>query len=1018
MQRRRPTGRANDLGVAPAIRLDASRDLAADGSALWGNGAILNDGGNTMKRDTSPRGARRRSTRRAWPVQAIALAAGLAVGAAYADPTFDPASPDVELAPGAVLTIAIGTSPQGKLLDKLVEARWTEGGGAIQRSAALNPTGDSVGIEVPSTATHCTVLQDRLTVDWENNCSLDGTELFCDSTASPVTNPIRVTVVDPLSVAPASQAISGAPGSTQRVSAQVTGGSAPYQATSSSGATVSLSSDGLSYTIPSDATANFSDTILIQGASEGDRCGGNSARIVLDVTLETDTLVLSPPTQSLGDYLPGDTVEATLSVSGGLPDYSAEILSGPDGAELSGPSPDGVVSFSYVIPADAQNGTRTVSIQVSDSGEGDTQQTATASLSFNVNAVAETLAVSPASQNLGELAPGDTAEASLRIAGGTPGYSATIASGPEEARLSGPSSDGTLTFSYPIPSNAPSGTITATITITDSGVGEAQQSAEATVTLTINASSGPALSASPSDISLSVTSLVDVSTTSTKSFSVSGGVAPYALSVVGISGDVVGRVEPARLASAGSAQYAVDIPASTQSDLDFVNEIRITDAAGGMTVVRVQANVSASNTLSTLPGLTPNQRSVARAVETLCPRLGAMSQRTAAQEDLFTQCSDMLANPHASGIPNTLEQVTNEKANAAKTAGIETGTQQMANIGSRLAALRAGAKGFDVGSLAFNVGGESLSGQQLAALAKNASGGGASADSTFGKWGFFLNGTVNFGNKDKTSNETGFDYSTTGLTAGADYRFTDDFIAGAAFGYATNNVNFDSKDGGLDTETWHIAAYATSYLTERTYVDAVVEYGWNDYDSKRNIDYQISSSLDRVNRQARASFSGTQLGASLGAGYDINEGPVAFGVYGKAAYLRVDVDDYRETNAGGLNLLMAGFDATSVTTTLGARVSRVFNTATAVLVPQARFEWEHEYDNDASTLSARFAADPTGTTFLISTDAPDRDYFRIGLGLSAVFPKGVSSYINYSTLLDKRDWTDHLIDAGVRWEFY
>lgn len=878
-----------------------------------------------MTRDIEVSGAGRRSTFRAGAFAAATLLASLTMGAAHAEPTFSPASPNEVLTPGSALRIDIEPAPPRTSPDtanattyyeRLSSATWTEDNGTIQGSKTLTPTGDFVDVRVPTDAEHCSVLSDSLDVIWERDCVQDGAEFFCRAEES-TTTPIRITVNNPLVASPAGTRIAGTPGSTQSLSVQVSGGVSPYQVTSASGTTVSLSNGVISYTIPASATGDFSDTLTINGASSGDACGNNSATVAVNVNLTADPLVLSPSSQNLGEFQPGDTVEATWTLSGGIPGYTAEIVSGPTGAQLSGP------------------------------GAG-----------------------------------------------------------------------GTLTFSYAIPTTAESGTYSATVEVKDSGLGTLQQSATSTLTLSVNAPVGPALSASPSDISLSANSLVNVASTVTKSFSVSGGRAPYVLSVVGVSGGIVGSVAPAQLSAAGSAEYSVDIPASAQSDLAFVNRIRITDALGNATFVAVQANVTASNTLSTLPGLTPNQRSVAQAIETVCPQLASMSQRTAAQEDLLTQCSNMLSNPRAAGIPNTLEQVTNEKATAAKTAGIETGTQQMANVGSRLAALRAGSKGIDFGSLALNMDGESLSGRQLAALASGASGSGASADGTFGKWGFFLNGTVNFGDKDKTANETGFDYSTTGITGGVDYRFTEDLIAGGAFGYATNNVNFDSDDGGLDTETWHLAAYATSYLTERLYLDAIVEYGWNDYDSKRNIDYQITSSLDTVSRQARAAFSGTQFGASLGTGYDINEGPFAYGVYGRVAYLSVDVDSYRETDAGGLNLEMDGFDATSVTSTLGARISRVFNTETAVLVPQARIEWEHEYDNDASALSARFAADPTSTTFLINTDDPDRDYFRISLGLSAVFPKGVSSFINYSTLIDKSDWTDHLIDAGVRWEFY
>ncbi|WP_200375252.1 autotransporter outer membrane beta-barrel domain-containing protein [Thiocystis violacea] len=765
--------------------------------------------------------------------------------------------------------------------------------------------------------------------------------------------------------------------------------------------------DSIDYQVPTDARhcARLADELTVHYSEAVSTSNLDFSKpTTIDVTV-LDPLELSPASASISGA-PGSLGTVAVRLSGGATPYQAPVSANNAQVGYS----DGVLS--YRIPAGVTS-SYTDTISFNGASDGDACGGNSASLSISVNILADSLVVSPLAQDLGERQRGETVEATFSLAGGLPPYAAELVSGPSGATVS--VGAGSATFRYDIPSDATPGTTTATIKVMDSGDPSIQQSLTATVSFSVAAPAGPALSASPADITLEATSQVDLSNEITESFAVSGGLPPYALSVAGVSGGVVGRVEPARLSSAGTAQYRVDIPASTQSDLRFVNQILITDAAGTSVAIRVQANVTASNALSTLPGLTPNQRSVARAVESVCPRLASMPRRTADQEDLLTQCTNMLNNPRAAGIPETLEQITNEKANAARGAGIETGTQQLANIGSRLAALRAGARGIDFGSLAVNVDGETFSGSQLAALA--ASGGGASADETFGKWGFFLTGTLNFGEREKTNNETGFEYDSTAITGGADYRFSENFIAGGAFGYATHDLDFDSEDGGLDTETWHLAAYATSYLTERLYLDAILEYGWNDYGSKRNIDYRISSTLDAVGRQAEADFNGSQFGASLGAGYDINEGPVAYGVYGKVGYLNVDVDSYRERNAGGLNLEMDGFDATSVTTTLGTRISRVFNTERAVLIPQAKIEWEHEYDNDASTINARFAADPSGTRFTIDTDEPDRDYFRLGLGLSAVFPHGLSSFLNYSTLIDKRDWTDHMVDVGLRWEF-
>ena len=600
--------------------------------------------------------------------------------------------------------------------------------------------------------------------------------------------------------------------------------------------------------------------------------------------------------------------------------------------------------------------------------------------------------------------PGGEVTAMLTVSGGTAGYSWEASNGGSVD----PTIGSAVTYSYSIPVDATAGTYSDTVRVTDAnGDTDAAQ-------VTIKVMELPPIGVSPSPLELSALSLVGVEGEASASFDVSGGTPPYFLSVA--SGGS-GTVEPARLDTAGSATYAVAIPASSAAVV-ISDLISITDSGGNSVEAPVTVNVAASDSLSSRDDLTPNERNVARAIETLCPQLGKMSSRTADQEDLFQQCSQMLENSSSSGIPNTLEQVTTEKARAATSAAVETGNQQLANIGSRLAALRGGATGLSLKGFTLNVDGQPVP-AQLAAdmLSSQLSGGAASGDSPFGRWGFFLNGSFNFGDKEATENESGFDFSTTGVTAGADYRFSDQLVAGGALGYATNDTTFDSQGGGLDTETWHLAAYGTYGWSERGYVDAIVEYGWQSYDSKRNIRYQVASDTSAISRQARADYDGTQFGASIGAGYDIDQGPLSYGIYGRAGYLEVDVDDYREHGAGGLALSLDGFSATSVTTTLGARVSQVFNTNWAVLVPQARAEWEHEYDNDADTLVARFAADPTGTEFGILSDSPDRDYFRLGLGVSAVFPHGLSAFVNYDTVLDQQDWSNHLIDVGVRWEF-
>jgi outer membrane autotransporter protein len=833
------------------------------------------------------------------------------------------------------------------------------------------------------------------TIDVASFCNYGGEFERVDEDSGSAT--VTVRYLDPLTIPDNARALEASPGATVSFTTSFSGGRTPYATptTTLRGATARISGTQVTYEyrIPLNAQAGepLTDKVTISGAATS--CGGDSAQIDVTInvlpgpSIDPDPLVLSGS--------PGATVSDTLEVLGGTGEYSWQANNGGSVNPTTGSS----VTYSYSIPGSQVPGTITDSVTVTDANGA--TDTATVTISVAEIPPLPGLSVNPRALTLSGAA-GSEVRGELGVSGGSGEFTHSADKGTTER------SGDIVIYKYSIPPGS-TGSISDVVTIRDNDPDAALVSVPVTIEVL------PAIAVTPSPLTLSSLSLVGVEGEASGSFDVSGGSPPYTLSVA--SGGS-GTVEPARLDTAGAAKYIVAIPASSAA-LVISDMVVITDSTGASVQLPVTVDVAASDSLSSRPDLSPNERSVARAIETLCPQLGKMTSRNAEQEDLFQQCSDMLGNSSSNAIPNTLEQVTTEKARAATSAAVETGNQQLANIGSRLAAVRGGATGLSLQGLTLNIDGQPVP-AQLAAdmLSSQLSGGAASGDSAFGRWGFFVNGSFNFGDKDTTENETGFDFSTAGITAGADYRFSDQLVAGGAIGFARNDTTFDSDGGGLDTETWHLAAYGTYGWSERGYVDAIVEYGWQSYDSTRNIRYQITSDTGAVSRQAKADYDGTQFGASIGAGYDFDQGPLSYGVYGRAGYVQVDVDGYRELGASGLDLRLDDFDATSVTTTLGTRVSRVFNTSWAVLVPQARAEWEHEYDQDADTLVARFAADPTGTAFGILSDSPDRDYFRLGVGLSAVFPHGLSAFINYDTVLDQKYWTDHLIDVGVRWELY
>jgi outer membrane autotransporter protein len=295
----------------------------------------------------------------------------------------------------------------------------------------------------------------------------------------------------------------------------------------------------------------------------------------------------------------------------------------------------------------------------------------------------------------------------------------------------------------------------------------------------------------------------------------------------------------------------------------------------------------------------------------------------------------------------------------------------------------------------------------------------------FGRLGIFVNGIFGFGDKDTTSREAGFDFDTYGVTGGVDYRFTDNFVLGLAFGYTTTDSDFASARGQLDADAYTFSAFGTYYVG-RLYVDGIFSYSWNDFDSTRNIVYSIPSidqlSTTTVSQTARSATDGSQFSFSLGSGYDFNARGFTFGPYGRLSYLKANIDAFQEridnTDAGfGLALAINEQDVESLTWALGGQVSYAVSTGFGVLVPQLRFEWEHEFLDSERTITARFVADPANTPILLQTDNPDRDYFNFGAGLSAVFQRGVSAFVYYETVLALRDVTAHQVAVGLRLAF-
>ena len=427
---------------------------------------------------------------------------------------------------------------------------------------------------------------------------------------------------------------------------------------------------------------------------------------------------------------------------------------------------------------------------------------------------------------------------------------------------------------------------------------------------------------------------------------------------------------------------------------------------------------SALAQIADIPGLNQSQSSSYDVVRTACPRGNN-------QPDFQSRCnaiagaansgqSSQAANAMKWGTPN---QIGFQGDQATKLSGGQLTILNTAVI-ARLTHLRLGlTDGMDTTTLfARN---SPSGGNSIGAGSNLLTGGAASADNptSFSPLSGFVNALYSFGNVDSTFQQPfGFDYKIGGFIAGADYRYTDNLIFGAALSYQRSNADFDNSAGNSDSNSYSGSVYGTFYPTDNFYIDGVATYGWMNYDLKRKIHYTLPD--DSINSDAKSHPDGHQYAFSLGGGYNYPWGALTVNPYGRLNYINLYTEPYKESGGDGWATHVSSQHVNSLTTTLGTQLSYAVSTSWGVAMPQLWGEWHHEFENDRQSYAVRYLGDlQSGESFSVFTTKPDRDYFTLGAGISGVFAHGVSAFFSYNALLGYKDISGNQFMVGGRMEF-
>jgi outer membrane lipase/esterase len=294
--------------------------------------------------------------------------------------------------------------------------------------------------------------------------------------------------------------------------------------------------------------------------------------------------------------------------------------------------------------------------------------------------------------------------------------------------------------------------------------------------------------------------------------------------------------------------------------------------------------------------------------------------------------------------------------------------------------------------------------------------------------GGFLNGSGGFGTVDSRGEVEEYDVWGGGLQTGIDYRVSDSFVAGLGLGWNYQRTEFDSQaavngdpvevgGGEIESDAYTPSLYA-SFFSGGFHVDGILTYTYLDYEFERPVN--LPEVQGGIFAKAKGDTDAHQAGVSLNLGYDFQLGGLSTGPIAGLDYRQTWIESYREKGVPGFPLDYGAQDILSLVSSLGGEATYAISAGFGVIAPHVRLTWEHEFEQDPRSIDARLFLndDPTVNDVLVSrTRSPDRDYARLGAGISAQFALGISAFLDYDTVLALSDVEHHRFTAGGRIEF-
>ena len=273
---------------------------------------------------------------------------------------------------------------------------------------------------------------------------------------------------------------------------------------------------------------------------------------------------------------------------------------------------------------------------------------------------------------------------------------------------------------------------------------------------------------------------------------------------------------------------------------------------------------------------------------------------------------------------------------------------------------------------------------------------------------FWTGGAVNFGKMQPGTSDNGIDFTTSGVSFGADKQIASKLTVGLGVGYGHDVSDIGQNGSRSSVDSYNFAFYGSYQPTEKTYIDAVIGYQWLQFDARRYV-------TDNGNT-VHGSRDGKQLFGSFSVGYQHQTDDMLLTPYGRLDIARASLDGYTETGDSVFALDYQSQTVKTSTATLGVLAQWTAKRDYGTWAPQLRAEFGHDMQG-SSQATMRYADLINGPLYQATLTGQSRNHTMLGAGVALQMTRGWLLRAEYQNYLDNTSKDNQSILFGVEKKF-